>query len=70
MKIKTSRISPDLQYLQILVCCNFQPLEVVDRGSETQSQVVENFLTILRFFPFPMDYSMLQSADGFFVILY
>ena len=22
---------------------NFQPLEVVDRGSETQSQVVDNF---------------------------
>ena len=27
--------------------CNFQPLEVVDRGSETQPQVVENLKKIV-----------------------
>ena len=30
------------QIKQIFIISNFQPLEVVDRGSETQPQVVKN----------------------------
>ena len=30
--------------------CNFQPLEVVDRGGETQPQVGEKFISIIKRF--------------------
>ena len=39
--LQHSSIDP---YSAKLISLNFQPLEVVDRGSETQPQVAENLL--------------------------
>ena len=39
---------------------NFQPHEVVDRGSETQPQEVGNYLSLLRLYPYPADHNYCQ----------
>ena len=41
--MRTLNPFPAKPYPDKVIYLNFQPIEIVDRGSETQSQVVENY---------------------------